>query len=687
MSECSLIIYIQDLRVSIKKIKLLPLCVFFLIAWRPGAVSPATYGPDITDEQTVRIRILSKPMRLCQEGDAAAMPIFLFPEDTRFDDASGAGSVSIRRAEARPAVGGWTLVTDAGDLSGTFGGMMDTPGPDHTFELRTGNERRRYPLPLEIRNHKGGMEFIITERLPRYARDCARVEYGPMPPGTEEAFEALTLLIEARHEPGGRSRAHKDYDACDLAHCVVYRGLAGAPPAPETPWRIDPRSLACGAHFHAECGGRTLGARVFGPAGKTCHGERDRLSETGTKLCGGARSAWQARLPAKDLASILTGSDAPYLSPVSLSIDTKTLTVTLRAGDMHHGYPAEDFRLRINRRRGWSFLKSNEYRIETILERGETVFIFNGTGNGHGAGLCQKGALGLAQRGYSRHEILAHYYPAVRFMLYKHQVEAPPPGLSHALFDLQSGEITRSSHRGIENRVLPPGSIFKLVVALYCAAERPDLFDAHRYHCTGRAGTPLPERCWTPVGHGDVGMSEALSHSCNLYFASLNGSINVSSFRRFCESLSTAGIRIEMPPVHGPRESAHLLAGLDYRFGLSVRGLVALARLVSPGENASFEIQIAPGRRAIISRALFDTMDTGTAAGVLGTGRSDPDRSWGKTATILSGTNRLTGYGLFLGGYGENGILIILKDGTGAQAGRWAVSLLHGPASGAVEKK
>ncbi len=685
MSERSLIMYPLYIWASIKKSKLLPLCAFFLIAWCPGAVFSAPGAPGLPDEPSIRIRILSKTMRLLREGGAEGT-VFLFPEGTRFHGTSGAGSVSIRRAEALPSADGWTLVTDAGDLSGSFEGMMDTHGPDRTFELLTGNERRRYPLPLEIRNQEGDMEFIITERLFRYARDAARAEYGPMPPGTEEAFEALALLIEARHGYMGRFRAHKAYDACDLAHCVVYRGLTAESPAPDPAWRIDPRSLAYGAHFHAECGGRTLGVRVFGPAGKNCNGVRDRLSETGTDLCGGAHSKWQARIPAKDLASILIGKNAPY-SPLSLSIDAESLSVTLRTGDTRRAYPAEDFRLRLNRSRGWSFLKSNDYRIEMIRERGEPVFIFNGTGNGHGAGLCQKGALELARRGYSRYEILAHYFPSINFAAHKQRAETHPPELSYALFNPQSGEITRSSHRAIEKRVLPPGSIFKLVVALYCAAERPDLFDAHRYQCTGRAGTPLPDRCWTPAGHGDVGMTEALSRSCNLYFASLNGLIDADSFRRFCESLQTCGIRIVTPPVRGPGEFAHLLCGLDYRTRVSVRDLVALARLVSPGEDASARHAIAPERRAIIARALFDTMDTGTGAGALDAGRSGSCRSWGKTATILSGTNRLTGYGLFLGGDGENGILVILRGGTGAEAGRWSVRLLRGHTRETVEKK
>ena len=38
-------------------------------------------------------------------------------------------------------------------------------------------------------------------------------------------------------------------------------------------------------------------------------------------------------------------------------------------------------------------------------------FIYKGAGWGHGAGMCQIGALGMSLSGYSTEEILAHYYP------------------------------------------------------------------------------------------------------------------------------------------------------------------------------------------------------------------------------------------------------------------------------------
>ncbi|MCK4235317.1 hypothetical protein KAX75_12875, partial [candidate division WOR-3 bacterium] len=51
-------------------------------------------------------------------------------------------------------------------------------------------------------------------------------------------------------------------------------------------------------------------------------------------------------------------------------------------------------------------LLSNYFYIET---HNDSIIIF-GRGAGHGCGMCQWGAIGMAQKGYSYNEILKHYY-------------------------------------------------------------------------------------------------------------------------------------------------------------------------------------------------------------------------------------------------------------------------------------
>ena len=50
---------------------------------------------------------------------------------------------------------------------------------------------------------------------------------------------------------------------------------------------------------------------------------------------------------------------------------------------------------------------------------------------------------------------------------------------------------------------------------------------------------------------------------------------------------------------------------------------------------------------------------------------------WGKTATVIDGTNVPKSYGLFIGGCGDKGIVALVRKGNGNLAGRWARRLLN----------
>jgi len=63
-----------------------------------------------------------------------------------------------------------------------------------------------------------------------------------------------------------------------------------------------------------------------------------------------------------------------------------------------------------------AILRSNLFKIDVRRDRatGRAVaVVVSGAGSGHGAGLCQTGALGMAQGGRTADQILAHYYPGI----------------------------------------------------------------------------------------------------------------------------------------------------------------------------------------------------------------------------------------------------------------------------------
>jgi stage II sporulation protein D len=64
---------------------------------------------------------------------------------------------------------------------------------------------------------------------------------------------------------------------------------------------------------------------------------------------------------------------------------------------------ASAFHFALGRTLGWNTIRSDSYVIEN--------FLFRGSGEGHGVGLCQRGADEMGRKGKSYREILAFYYP------------------------------------------------------------------------------------------------------------------------------------------------------------------------------------------------------------------------------------------------------------------------------------
>jgi SpoIID/LytB domain protein len=64
---------------------------------------------------------------------------------------------------------------------------------------------------------------------------------------------------------------------------------------------------------------------------------------------------------------------------------------------------------------------SNNFRSR---QEGEEL-ILEGTGQGHGIGLCQRGAKAMADEGSTFREILDHYFPNTSLMLLGDRVASP----------------------------------------------------------------------------------------------------------------------------------------------------------------------------------------------------------------------------------------------------------------------
>ena len=131
----------------------------------------------------------------------------------------------------------------------------------------------------------------------------------------------------------------------------------------------------------------------------------------GQPTLGKARFRWTQRVTVDDLMSRIA-TDVPRvgrvisLSPGKRGVSGRLGALTIR-GDKGTAEVTGDLRIR----RLLGGLKSSLFAVdvEGPIAR-PTAFIFRGAGFGHGVGMCQMGAIGMAEAGKSHQEILKHYY-------------------------------------------------------------------------------------------------------------------------------------------------------------------------------------------------------------------------------------------------------------------------------------
>jgi stage II sporulation protein D (peptidoglycan lytic transglycosylase) len=208
---------------------------------------------------------------------------------------------------------------------------------------------------------------------------------------------ALTRKLEAQ-------AANRRWDIATGVLAQVFAAGQASPAARAAVTATEGEVLVLGmepveAYFHAACGGRTEG-------GLAALG-RD-LPYLAPVACGRCERApgsrWTVKVAAGELGKLAgLGGPATDARILARTATGRAERIQLACGKAKVALAATDLRQRL----GYSRLPSLAFEV-----RGEGgAFVFEGRGRGHGAGLCQWGAAGLAREGKTYREILLHYYP------------------------------------------------------------------------------------------------------------------------------------------------------------------------------------------------------------------------------------------------------------------------------------
>jgi SpoIID/LytB domain protein len=296
----------------------------------------------------------------------------------------------------------------------------------------------------------GEMRLINILDLEDYVAGVVPYEIGAGAP-----FEALKAqAVVARTEALALSGRHGDepFDVCSSTHCQVYGGATAELDRQDVRRAVESTrgealfwsgKPAPGAKYHACCGGVTESAGALwqfdvpymvgvdcgalGPEAATRGAAAIRDEEalraiiatpnTGDFCYGSNGYRWKVEYTAGQLAAVLAPVIGRFEHSESRVVQVAVVERTPRGSAV---------RVRVTTTEG-EYVIAGEYAIRSALGGTVTIksgvfvvdaegdppstFVFSGAGYGHGVGMCQYGARGMARAGYNYRAILEHYYP------------------------------------------------------------------------------------------------------------------------------------------------------------------------------------------------------------------------------------------------------------------------------------
>jgi len=235
--------------------------------------------------------------------------------------------------------------------------------------------KRHYQGVLELKAKNGELIPVIIMDLETAVASVVQAETTPGTP--MEGLKAQAIVSRSYFVAGGGR--HTDFDFCDLTHCQFMR----EPPASDSP------AANAAALTH----------------GLVLTYERKPIAAMFMRSCGGhTRTPEEIRLSQSGYPYFSVPCDFCYNNPIRWTRKVSREDAALLR------LQGENGRLAIGRRLGWDAVPSNNFTVHE--DEGEVTL--HGVGQGHGLGLCQRGARNMAERGSEFRVILDHYFPNTR---------------------------------------------------------------------------------------------------------------------------------------------------------------------------------------------------------------------------------------------------------------------------------
>lgn len=266
---------------------------------------------------------------------------------------------------------------------------------------------RTYDDELQISAQYKSLRIINKVDIEKYTAGVVQWEVGTKNP---QEFNKVKT-IACRTYALGNWRRHEDegFHLCDEVHCQAFKGKTFSQNIYDAAFQtaeyilVDDSARIITAAFHSNCGGQTMNSEDVWSKQVSC------LRSISDTFClKKANAVWQKKIP-KDLW--LDYVKTKYGFPVSDSTVVKKVLNFNQSNRLVY-LVNDDFFIPLKFVREDMKLKSTFF---TVKEEGENI-VFTGKGFGHGVGLCQEGAMRMAEKGYSYTKILNYYYSNVHLI-------------------------------------------------------------------------------------------------------------------------------------------------------------------------------------------------------------------------------------------------------------------------------
>ncbi|MBI5074570.1 MAG: SpoIID/LytB domain-containing protein [Nitrospirae bacterium] len=268
----------------------------------------------------------------------------------------------------------------------------------------------RYPGNIEIWKGAVGLYLINELPLEEYIKSVVSAEVG-----ADWDMEALKTQAVISRTYALFQKAQNNNPNFDLTSSVLHQVYKGANENARISYAVmntegevlTYNGKIIEAFYHSTSGGLTEAPEeVFGksipylkPVSGSC--------ETSPYWI------WERRIPVEEIEKALTLPGIRDIKITSYTSTRRVKTVDIVKDSSAQSMKATDLRKAI----GWSRLPSTNFTVA----RDGNVIVFDGSGFGHGVGLCQWSSLEMAKSGVAYKDILSYFYPGTVLQLYENR--------------------------------------------------------------------------------------------------------------------------------------------------------------------------------------------------------------------------------------------------------------------------